>query len=170
MISERIGGHFWVQEWLRYATPLLLVVVLVAIADLIFAVDSIPALLGITTDPFVVSTSNIFATLGPRARSFLPADMADWFALLKCGLALGLSIRRSQNAAATKPGEDFRMDLAIGGGSADQTSDVLSMRQSRDVIPRVNGRTKQLFIGHVDTAGSSIQSTTLHSGNHPAIS
>jgi hypothetical protein len=168
VISERIGGHFWVQEWLRYATPLLLV--LVEIADLIFAVDSIPALFGITTDPFVASTSHIFATLGLRARSLLPADMAGWFALFKCGLALGLSIRMGQNAAATKPGEDFRMDLAIGGGSADQTSDVLSMRQSRDVIPRVNGRTKQLFIGHVDTAGSSIQNTRLHSGNHHAIS
>ena len=64
--------------------------VLVEITDLIFAVDSIPAIFAITTDPFIVLTSNIFAILGLRAMYFLLADMADRFSLLKYGLALVL--------------------------------------------------------------------------------
>jgi tellurite resistance protein TerC len=74
----------------RYATPLFLVLVLVEITDLIFAVDSIPAIFAITTDPFVVLTSNVFAILGLRAMYFLLADMADRFSLLKYGLAVVL--------------------------------------------------------------------------------
>lgn len=71
----------------RHATPLLLVLILVELSDVIFAVDSIPAIFAITTDPFIVLTSNIFAILGLRAMYFLLADMADRFALLKYGLA-----------------------------------------------------------------------------------
>ncbi len=74
----------------RYATPLFLVLVLVEITDLIFAVDSIPAIFAITTDPFIVLTSNVFAILGLRAMYFLLADVAGRFALLKYGLALVL--------------------------------------------------------------------------------
>jgi len=74
----------------RYATPLFLVLILVEITDLIFAVDSIPAIFAITTDPFIVLTSNIFAILGLRAMYFLLADMADRFSLLKYGLAVVL--------------------------------------------------------------------------------
>ena len=74
----------------RYATPLFLVLILVEITDLIFAVDSIPAIFAITTDPFIVLTSNIFAILGLRAMYFLLADMADRFSLLKYGLAIVL--------------------------------------------------------------------------------
>lgn len=74
----------------RYATPLLLVLVLVELTDLIFAVDSIPAIFAITTDPFIVLTSNVFAILGLRAMYFLLADMADRFVLLKYGLAIVL--------------------------------------------------------------------------------
>jgi tellurite resistance protein TerC len=74
----------------RYATPLFLVLVLVELSDLIFAVDSIPAIFAITTDPFIVLTSNVFAILGLRAMYFLLADMADRFSLLKYGLALVL--------------------------------------------------------------------------------
>ena len=85
------GERFWVQrDGLRYATPLLLVLVLVEVTDLIFAVDSIPAIFAVTTDPFIVLTSNIFAILGLRAMYFLLADMADRFTLLKYGLALVL--------------------------------------------------------------------------------
>jgi TerC family integral membrane protein len=61
---------------------------MIEISDLIFAVDSIPAIFAITTDPFIVFTSNIFAILGLRALYFLLADMADRFHLLKYGLAL----------------------------------------------------------------------------------
>lgn len=89
------GERFFVMKeqsgkWVRYATPLFLVLVLVEITDLIFAVDSIPAIFAITTDPFIVLTSNVFAILGLRAMYFLLADMADRFSLLKYGLALVL--------------------------------------------------------------------------------
>ena len=79
---------FVVKQGVRYATPLLLVLILVEISDLIFAVDSIPAIFAITTDPFIVLTSNIFAIMGLRAMYFLLADFADRFVLLKYGLAL----------------------------------------------------------------------------------
>ena len=79
---------FVVRQGVRYATPLLLVLILVEISDLIFAVDSIPAIFAITTDPFIVLTSNIFAIMGLRAMYFLLADFADRFVLLKYGLAL----------------------------------------------------------------------------------
>ena len=93
--SELHGERFFVMKeeagkWVRYATPLLLVLVLVELTDLIFAVDSIPAIFAITTDPFIVLTSNIFAILGLRAMYFLLADMADRFSLLKYGLAIVL--------------------------------------------------------------------------------
>ena len=93
--DELHGERFFVMKeeagkWLRYATPLFLVLVLVEITDLIFAVDSIPAIFAITTDPFIVLTSNVFAILGLRAMYFLLADMADRFALLKYGLAMVL--------------------------------------------------------------------------------
>ena len=88
-ISDELHGEkFFVwRDGVRYATPLFLALILVEITDLIFAVDSIPAIFAITTDPFVVLTSNIFAILGLRAMYFLLADMADRFSLLKYGLA-----------------------------------------------------------------------------------
>jgi tellurite resistance protein TerC len=93
--SELQGERFFVMKeeagkWVRYATPLFLVLILVELTDLIFAVDSIPAIFAITTDPFIVLTSNIFAILGLRAMYFLLADMADRFSLLKYGLAIVL--------------------------------------------------------------------------------
>ncbi|HEX9181868.1 MAG TPA: TerC family protein [Burkholderiales bacterium] len=82
------GDRFVVlRKGLRYATPLLLVLVLVEVSDLIFAVDSIPAIFAVTSDPFIVFTSNIFAILGLRAMYFLLADMAERFHLLNYGLA-----------------------------------------------------------------------------------
>jgi tellurite resistance protein TerC len=74
----------------RYVTPLLLVLILIEATDLVFAVDSIPAIFAITSDPFIVFTSNMFAILGLRALYFLLADIADRFHLLKYGLALVL--------------------------------------------------------------------------------
>ncbi len=93
--DELHGERFFVikeeaGKLVRFATPLFLVLVLVEITDLIFAVDSIPAIFAITTDPFIVLTSNIFAILGLRAMYFLLADMADRFSLLKYGLAIVL--------------------------------------------------------------------------------
>jgi len=89
--EELYGEQFWiVRNGVRFFTPLFLVLVLVEITDLIFAVDSIPAIFAITTDPFIVLTSNIFAILGLRAMYFLLADIAGRFSLLKYGLALVL--------------------------------------------------------------------------------
>ncbi len=95
-VTEHLHGErFFIKlpqngQVVRYATPLFLVLVLVEFSDVIFAVDSIPAIFAITTDPFIVLTSNIFAILGLRAMYFLLADMADRFSLLKYGLALVL--------------------------------------------------------------------------------
>lgn len=75
------------KEGVRWFTPLFVVVVLIGVTDVIFAVDSIPAIFAVTTDPFIVMTSNIFAILGLRALYFLLADMAARFHLLKYGLA-----------------------------------------------------------------------------------
>jgi len=87
--SEYHGEKFFIlKDGLRYATPLFVVLVMVEVTDLIFAVDSIPAIFAVTSDPFIVYTSNIFAILGLRAMYFLLADMAQRFHLLKYGLAL----------------------------------------------------------------------------------
>jgi tellurite resistance protein TerC len=79
------------ENGLLYVTPLFLVLIMVEFTDLIFAVDSIPAIFAITTDPFIVFTSNIFAILGLRALYFLLADMAERFKYLKYGLAVVLT-------------------------------------------------------------------------------
>ena len=75
----------------RAGTLLLLVLIVINVADLVFAVDSIPAIFGITTDRFIVYTSNIFAILGLRTFFFLLVDMAEKFHFLKYGLAFVLS-------------------------------------------------------------------------------
>lgn len=83
---------FVVKQGVRYATPLFVVLVLVEATDLVFAVDSIPAIFAVTGDPFIVFTSNIFAILGLRAMYFLLADLAARFHLLKYGLAVILML------------------------------------------------------------------------------
>lgn len=89
-ITDKLHGEqfFVYQNGIRYLTPLFVVLILVEISDLIFAVDSIPAIFAVTTDPFIVLTSNIFAIMGLRAMYFLLADFADRFAFLKYGLAV----------------------------------------------------------------------------------
>ncbi|MBX9869749.1 MAG: TerC family protein [Burkholderiaceae bacterium] len=85
------GNRFSVMEnGKRVFTPLFLVLLLIEISDVVFAVDSIPAIFAVTTDPFIVFTSNIFAIMGLRALYFLLADMASRFHLLKFGLAFVL--------------------------------------------------------------------------------
>ena len=69
-------------------TPILLVLILVELSDVIFAVDSIPAIFAVTTDPFIVLTSNLFAILGLRAMYFLLAGVAERFSMLKYGLSV----------------------------------------------------------------------------------
>jgi tellurite resistance protein TerC len=83
------GEKFWtVENGKRIATPLLMVVALVGMTDVIFAVDSIPAIFAITKDPFIVLTSNVFAILGLRAMFFLLQAAASRFHLLNYGLAV----------------------------------------------------------------------------------
>ena len=89
--NEYHGDKFWVMKnGVRWFTPMFLVLVLIEFSDVIFALDSIPAIFAITSDPFIVFTSNIFAILGLRALYFLLADMAKRFHLLKYGLAVVL--------------------------------------------------------------------------------
>lgn len=85
------GAKFWIREnGRRLATPLLTVLVLIEVSDIVFAVDSIPAIFAVTQEPFLVFTSNAFAILGLRALYFLLADLVDRFVHLKLGLAIVL--------------------------------------------------------------------------------
>jgi len=85
------GANFFVrQQGQLFATPLLLVLLIIEITDVTFAVDSIPAIFGITRDPFIVYTSNVFAILGLRSLYFLLADVLEYFRYLGIGLALVL--------------------------------------------------------------------------------
>jgi tellurite resistance protein TerC len=88
------GGHerfTVVRGGRRFITPMLLVLLTIEVTDLVFAVDSIPAVLAVSRDPFVVYTSNIFAVLGLRSLYFLLAKMIDRFHRLKTGLAVVLT-------------------------------------------------------------------------------
>jgi tellurite resistance protein TerC len=87
--TEYHGEKFTImQQGKRFATPLLLVLIMIETTDLIFAVDSIPAILAISQDPFIVYTSNIFAILGLRSMYFLLASVIDKFRYLKLGLSV----------------------------------------------------------------------------------
>jgi tellurite resistance protein TerC len=87
------GGKFFLRtHGVLLATPLLLVLVLVEICDVVFAVDSIPAIFAITTDPFIVFTSNVFAILGLRSLYFALANMMDRFRYLEIALSVVLVV------------------------------------------------------------------------------
>jgi tellurite resistance protein TerC len=91
LTDEFHGERFSVmKDGVRFFTPLFVVIVMIGITDVVFAVDSIPAIFAITSDPFIVMTSNIFAILGLRALYFLLADLASRFHLLSYGLAVVL--------------------------------------------------------------------------------
>lgn len=91
MVRRYHGEALWLgQGRRRKYTPLFIVLVMIAVTDVIFAVDSIPAIFAITTDPFIVLTSNVFAVLGLRALYFLLAGAAEKFHLLAYGLAMVL--------------------------------------------------------------------------------
>jgi len=89
-VSKEYNGEkfFTVENGKKIATPLLMVIAMVGLTDVIFAVDSIPAIFAITSDPFIVLTSNVFAILGLRAMYFLLAAVANKFHLLNYGLAV----------------------------------------------------------------------------------
>jgi tellurite resistance protein TerC len=90
--QDDTGEHFFVRRAGRWmATPLFLVLLIVEATDLVFAVDSIPAIFAVTREPFLVSTSNVFAILGLRSLYFVLAGVMDKFHYLKLGLAAVLS-------------------------------------------------------------------------------
>ncbi|MHA7848652.1 TerC family protein [Serratia sp. D1N4] len=89
MTDNLEGERFFVRRnGVLFATPLVLVLILVELSDVIFAVDSIPAIFAVTTDPFIVLTSNLFAIMGLRAMYFLLANVAERFSMLKYGLSV----------------------------------------------------------------------------------
>lgn len=89
-VSDDYDGQkfFTVKNGVRMATPLFLVLIFIEFTDLVFAVDSIPAIFAITTDPFIVFTSNVLAILGLRSMYFLLAGVVHRFVYLKTGLSL----------------------------------------------------------------------------------
>jgi tellurite resistance protein TerC len=90
--TEYVGAHFFVRRTGRWlATPLFMVLVVIEATDVVFAVDSIPAVFGVTRDVFIVYTSNIFAVLGLRALCFLVASLVRRLRFLKAGLAFVLA-------------------------------------------------------------------------------
>ena len=92
-VSTQFDGQKFVTEWKgrRALTPLALVLVMVETTDLIFAVDSIPAIFAVTQKPFIVFTSNVFAILGLRSLYFVLAGAIGYFRFLKLGLSVVLS-------------------------------------------------------------------------------
>ncbi len=105
------GGKFFVREnGVRYATPLFVVLLLVEFTDLIFAVDSIPAIFAVTTDTFIVYTSNVFAILGLRSLYFALAGVMDRFHYLKIGLGLVLAFVGVKMLLAHSP---YKIDTLV---------------------------------------------------------
>jgi tellurite resistance protein TerC len=117
-VTERYHGQrFFVREGgALAATPLFLVLVLVETTDLIFAVDSIPAIFAITTDPFLVYTSNVFAILGLRSLYFLLAGVMHKFEYLKLGLAAVLVFVGTKMALVDVYKIPSAVSLAVVGG------------------------------------------------------
>ena len=122
-VTEELHGHdFFVKKpdpktgkVIRYATPLFLALVMIEIADLVFAVDSVPAVFTITTDPYLVYTSNIFAILGLRALYFALAAILHRFAYLKYSLSVLLVFIGSKIFVADALGwEKFPPEWSLG--------------------------------------------------------
>jgi tellurite resistance protein TerC len=141
---ELHGHHFFVREagpdgrMVWWATPLFLCLILVELADIVFAVDSVPAIFAITTDPYIVYTSNIFAILGLRALYFALAAMMHRFIYLKYALALVLVFIGSKIFWAQfygKPDPAIALAVTIGliGGGV-----VVSLWKSRHEAPPVS--------------------------------
>lgn len=122
-LSTMIGG-------VKHYTPLFVVLILIGTTDVIFAVDSIPAIFAITDDPFIVLTANIFAILGLRALYFLLADLADRFHLLAYGLALVLVFIGAKMLLLDIYKIDIGIALAITAGII-STSMIASLYTSR---------------------------------------
>jgi tellurite resistance protein TerC len=116
LTTEYHGKRFFVREGGRWvATPLMLVLVVVEATDVVFAVDSIPAVFGVTRDPFIVFTSNIFAILGLRNLYFLLRGAIDKFHMLKYGLGVVLIFVGAKMTILNKLyGGHFPITLSLG--------------------------------------------------------
>lgn len=115
--KEYRGEKFFLREGGQlFATPLLLVLLIVEMTDVTFAVDSIPAIFGITRDPFIVYSSNVFAILGLRALYFLLADVLDYFHYLGIGLALVLLFIGAKMVAEPWVHISVVLSLGVVGG------------------------------------------------------
>ena len=109
----REDRFFVVEHGVRHATPLFVVLLLVEVSDLIFAVDSIPAIFAVTTDPFIVYTSNVFAILGLRSLYFALAGVMDKFHYLKIGLGVVLAFVGVKMLLAHSP---YKLDTLLSLG------------------------------------------------------
>lgn len=112
------GGKFVVRvNGKLFATPLLVVLVCVEVSDLVFAVDSIPAIFGVTLDPFLIYTSNVFAIMGLRSLYFVLAGVMDKFCYLRAGLGIVLGFIGVKMLLAHTPYKiDTFVALAVVGG------------------------------------------------------
>jgi tellurite resistance protein TerC len=149
MTSNYHGKHFFAEvNGRRVATPLLLVLILVEFTDLIFAVDSIPAIFGITRDPFIVFTSNIFAILGLRSMYFLLKAVVERFYLLKYGLAIILSFIGVKMLGEKWFHVDIGLSLAVVLATLAMAIIASLVWPERDKAPevvRMEGRTGSIF-------------------------
>jgi tellurite resistance protein TerC len=111
------SGHFFLlKEGRRYATPMLVALIVLETTDIIFATDSIPAILGITVDPFTVYSSNIFAILGLRAMYFVLAGVMRLFRFLNYGLAFILAFVGAKMLTGDYIHMPVELELGIVGG------------------------------------------------------
>ncbi|MEY3307388.1 MAG: hypothetical protein RLZZ413_1426 [Pseudomonadota bacterium] len=144
-VTDKLHGHdFFVRQpdpktgrMVRWMTPLFLALVLIEIADLVFAVDSVPAVFAITTDPYIVYTSNIFAILGLRALYFALAAVLHRFHYLKYALAILLIFIGSKIFVADLAGwEKFPASWSLGITFAILAAGILfSLWKSRNKPP-----------------------------------
>ncbi len=134
------GSHFFIKEnGRRFATPLLLVLLTVEFTDLVFALDSIPAIFAVTPDPFIVYTSNVFAILGLRSLYFALAGVMDLFHYLKHGLAVVLMFVGTKMLIADLYKIPIGASLAVVGGII-LTAIVLSLvrrKEASHLVPPV---------------------------------
>lgn len=137
----------------RMATPLLVVLLVVESTDVVFAVDSIPAIFGITKDPFIVFTSNIFAILGLRSLYFLLAGVIDKFHYLQTGLSVVLGfvgikmLTESISSYVMEHAIHFPIELSLGFiGLVLASSVALSL-----IFPKQKGETQHLVEIHTST-------------------
>lgn len=132
MVNDYRGQSFFVREngkW--FATPLLMVLVVIEATDVVFAVDSIPAIFAVTSDPFIVFTSNIFAILGLRSLYFALASMMDRFHYLKVGLGLVLAFVGAKMVLADVYKIPIAVSLAVVAGLL-ATSVIASLLRPRE--------------------------------------